>query len=207
VASTASTVRSECAGEFPLPSDLSPAGYENMTPPSKPPSPPKKSGESGKKKKKKAAAAPPPEPKIIDAMAPAIGPLQLIGGRYSFSLMDANGDGPLLFRGNPPKAGELDQGGGSPLRAPQVANGKPLFPSLQTAMVTPKEATDGQKDQSKKMSKGRKDEAGGKEKKSKKKKESRPVQPETAPVKVRLTLFLGIYFKPLHFFPRIRTIG
>ncbi len=33
------------------------------------------------------------------------------------------------------------QGGESPLRAPQVANGKPLFPSLQTAMVTPKEAT------------------------------------------------------------------
>jgi hypothetical protein len=163
IASTVSTVRSEGVGEFPLPSDLSPAGYENMTPPSKPPSPPKKSVVSESKKKKKKTS----EQKIVDNSVqppPPIGPLQLIGGRYSFSLMDANGDGPIMFRGGAiqqqqqqqqqMQKGDNNQGRESPLRSPQVANGKPLFPSLQTAMVTPKEATDGQKDNGRKSLKG-----------------------------------------------------
>jgi len=73
-------------------------GYDNLTPPSKPPSPPKKSSITDDKKKKKMKKSNEPQ-NIIDEMVPPIGPLQLIGGRYSFSLMDANGDGPRLFRG------------------------------------------------------------------------------------------------------------
>ena len=176
IASTVSTVRSEGVGEFPLPCDLSPAGYENMTPPSKPPSPPKKtSGSESKKKKKKSNVG---ESKIIDEVAPQIGPLQLISGRYSFSLMDANGDGPMLFGGMESQqktkmsssssmaaaAADQVQGGENSLRSQQVANGKPLFPSLQTAMVTPKESTDGQKDKERRKAKKE-------EKKEKKKKE------------------------------------
>ena len=197
VSSTISLVRSEGVGEFPLPSDLSPAGYENMTPPSKPPSPPKKSAVSETKKKKSKKNNEPQN--IIDEMVPPIGPLQLIGGRYSFSLMDANGDGPLLFRGGNVLQPDQHQGGDIPLRAQQVANGKPLFPSLQTAMVTPKEATDvrtdgrpapSQKDTSRKGSKSNnngktKEEVKEKKEKKKNRKESKEREKESLSTPVK----------------------
>ena len=218
IASTVSTVRSEGVGEFPLPSDLSPAGYENMTPPSKPPSPPKKPAADSKKKKKKNGGNI-GESKIIDELAPQIGPLQLISGRYSFSLMDANGDGPLLFSGGlqqqlqqqqqqqqRPKMVDLDQGGEIPLSAQQVANGKPLFPSHQTAMmVTPKESTDGQKDKDSQKKKAKKEEK--KKKKDKKEKETKQesVKLEASKMKVvliktRIVSLAQKNSKLIHFF-------
>jgi hypothetical protein len=148
---SANTVRSEEVGEFPLPGELSP-GYDNATPPT----PPTLQHPPTKQKKKKPASSPPQmQPKLkksrakIDLEAEAAGksttksrssgkkqqhppatstsPLTVIGGNYSFSMSDE-----LM---------EAASGGGAPISASEdalgshhVANGKPLYPSLQTAM-------------------------------------------------------------------------
>lgn len=170
-ASTISTVRSEEVGEFPVPSDLSPAGYDNITPPSKPPSPPKKhAGEGGKKKKTKKQSN--GKQKISsESMPPGTlpqGPLQLIGGRYSFSMIEggtSNGKGPTTTLVELSGEDEDDRNQIlGPTSLAHVTNGKPLFPSLQTAMVVSqkeaasKESKKSKKDKSKKRPKDEKQE-------------------------------------------------
>jgi len=135
-ASTASTVRSEDVGAFPVPTDLSPAGYDNLSPPpGPPPPPPKKTATEGKKKKTKkqgngrtrvAADAPPPS-------APA--------GRRPPAV---DGDGtpfpapsslPLFSEPPAPPAPPAPSAPPAPPAPPALSNGTPLFPSFQTALV------------------------------------------------------------------------
>ena len=129
---SANTVKSEEVGEFPLPGELSP-GYENATPPTPP------TISHYPKKKKKASSPPQLQPKMkkskgklsMEATSDhtttgghhsekAGSPLTVIGGKYSFSVTE--------------KSGAATAAGEEPLSQPQVANGKPLYPSLQTAM-------------------------------------------------------------------------
>ena len=59
-------------------------------------------------------------------------PLTLVGGKYSFTVTDQHGNGAAGLAG-----GLLDDDSFDPRTAQPVANGKPLFTSMQTAMKPP----------------------------------------------------------------------
>ena len=59
-------------------------------------------------------------------------PLTLVGGKYSFTVTDQHGNGVTGIAG-----GLLDEDSFDPRTAQPVANGKPLFTSMQTAMKPP----------------------------------------------------------------------
>ena len=110
--SLSGTVKSEEVGDFPLPGELSPT-YENATPPTPP-----TISQFPKKKKMKS----PPQPKLKKSKIPKdanTSPLTVIGGKYSFSIDTEN---------------VAEQAENSALSSQHAANGKPLYPSLQTAM-------------------------------------------------------------------------
>ena len=151
---SANTVKSEDVGDFPLPGELSP-GYENATPPT----PPTISQYPKKKKKQQTRSSPPTQlppqqqqqSKMKKSRAGKLSssantaedknssssPLKVIGGKYSFSVTD-KGASDRRGGGPPPPPSETAGVPSSlpvePLGSPQVANGKSLYPSLQTAM-------------------------------------------------------------------------
>ena len=113
--SLSGTVKSEEVGDFPLPGELSPGNYENATPPTPP------TISQFPKKKKKAVSPPQLQPKLKKSKVPKdanTSPLTVIGGKYSFN-MDTEG---------------AENVSDNTLGSQHAANGKPLYPSLQTAM-------------------------------------------------------------------------
>eukprot|EP00093_Oithona_nana_P002563 02563.XXX_49196_52513_1 [CDS] Oithona nana genome sequencing. len=119
--SLSGTVKSEEVGDFPLPSELSPS-YENATPPTPP------TISQFPRKKKKAVSPPQLQPKMKKSKVPKDAnksPLTVIGGKYSFSIDTAE-------HGNTSSSSAANTA--DALSSQHAANGKPLYPSLQTAM-------------------------------------------------------------------------
>ena len=118
--SLSGTVKSEEVGDFPLPAELSPS-YENATPPTPP------TISQFPKKKKKAVSPPQLQPKLKKSKVPKDAnksPLTVIGGKYSFSIDTENTAASANTATTTADA----------LSSQHAANGKPLYPSLQTAM-------------------------------------------------------------------------
>ena len=121
--SLSGTVKSEEVGDFPLPAELSPS-YENATPPTPP------TISQFPRKKKKAVSPPQLQPKLKKSKVPKDAnksPLTVIGGKYSFSIDTAEHRSENTS--NSAAANTTDA-----LSSQHAANGKPLYPSLQTAM-------------------------------------------------------------------------
>ena len=122
--SLSGTVKSEEVGDFPLPSELSPS-YENATPPTPP------TISQFPRKKKKAVSPPQLQPKMKKSKVPKDAnksPLTVIGGKYSFSIDTAE------HRSAENTSSSSAANTADALSSQHAANGKPLYPSLQTAM-------------------------------------------------------------------------
>ena len=131
---SANTVRSEDVADFPLPGELSPT-YENATPPTPPTISqfPKKPVKKDKKSRDSSHHHPKGQKGGDKSKQTSSEALTVIGGKYSFNI---NNEGqqsqqPPTASGQPSASKGQSAASNETQREP---NGKPLYPSLQTAM-------------------------------------------------------------------------